>query len=458
MTHVLLSEDDMQATLVLEPGEAIAPEAARALLAQQGVVAGLCEETLASLDAVSGPAEVVVAIGQVPAHGADARVEYLFRAGPQDLTPVIRPDGTADFRNLGAVAHVAPGQLLARRTPPQPGRAGRTVRDRALPPTPGRDQRLAAGEGAALSADGLTVTAVREGNPHLKGRVVVVVPQYTVPGNVSLATGNIRFEGDMVILGHVEAQMEVHASGSISIRGHVEGARVVAGGSIVVEGGVRHQATLEAADGITVRFVEGSTVRCGGSLGAKEDIVHCHVDAGAAVVAGGAIVGGSLNVAQRVEARMLGARLGTPTQIAVVPPVVPNEALKAIEAEREAIQRQLAIISPKIREAQEAIADPHQQVDVRVFRKVLELAAQLAERDHALAERAAELAAEAAPRARSEVVARDGCHPGVHVQVGAGHMAVKDPMPPVTLVEDRGHVRILAFVPHAAMPLALERT
>lgn len=445
MAQLVLSDDELQATLVLGEGEALSPDAARALLAEKGVAVGLNEAVLQTLTGAVGPLAVVVAEGVAPVHGVDARVSFLFRSGPQDLRPVIRPDGTADFRNLGAVEHAVTGQVLVKREPPRPGQDGRSVKNRPVKARVPYDQKLAAGDGAMVTPDGLTVVATRDGNPHRRGHVVLVLPQYTVTGSVSLATGNIQFEGDLVILGHVEQQMEVRATGSVTVRGNVEGARVAAGGGITVEGGVRHHASLEAAHDVHVKFAENSVIRCGGSIGVQEDLVHCKVEAGTAVVAGGAIVGGETHVAERVEARFLGARLGTATQILVTPPVVVNEELKAIEAEREAIQANLNRISPKIREAQDAIANPTINVDMTVFRKILELAGQLAERDAGLAERARQLA-EVAPRARASVAMREGCHPGVKVQIGMGHLAVKDPMPACTLIEEKAHIRILAYV------------
>ncbi|MFN3429860.1 MAG: DUF342 domain-containing protein, partial [Candidatus Sericytochromatia bacterium] len=436
MAQLILSDDELQATLLLGEGEALTPDAARVLLAEKGVAVGVSESVLASLDGAVGPLALVVAEGVPPVHGVDAHVSFLFRSGPQDLRPVIRPDGTADFRNLGAVEHAVTGQVLVKREPPRPGQEGRSVRNRPIKARVPYDQKLAAGDGATVTPDGLTVVATREGNPHRRGHVVLVLPQYTVTGSVSLATGNIQYEGDLVILGHVEQQMAVHATGNVTIRGNVEGARVTAGGGITVEGGVRPQAPHEAAHHQHVKFCENSTIRCGGSVGVQEDLVHGKVEAGTAVVAGGAIVGGETQVSERVEARMLGARLGTATQILVMPPVVANEALKAVEAERESIQANLNRISPKIREAQDAIANPSINVDMTVFRKILELAGQLAERDAALAEQARQLA-ETAPRARASVAMREGSHPGVRVQIGMGHLAVKDPLPACTLIEER---------------------
>lgn len=451
MAHLATTDDELEATLILGYGERLTPEAARAFLAEHGVRAGVLEAAIAAFEGLAGPASLVVAKGTPPRHGDDAVIRYAFRSGPQDLSPTIRPDGTADFRDLGAVAHAAPGTVLATRVPPTAGTDGVTVRGRALKGKPGYDRRLRAGDGAAVTPDGLSLVATREGNPHLRGEVVVVAPEYTVPSSVSLATGNVVYDGDLVIMGHVELQMEVRATGSVWIRGNVEGARVAAGGSITVDGGVRHQAQLEAGVDVIAKYVENSSIRCAGSLAVHENLVHGQVRAGGAVVAGEAICGGELHAGVRVEARTLGARLGTPTGIAVVPPEPHQEELARIKEELEAVRTNLQRISPKIREAQEAIAAGG--VDMTVFRKVLELASQLAEREAALDLHALR---EATPTVRGMVVVREQAHPGVRVQIGIGHLTVKDGLPASTLVEERGHVTILAYVP-AAEPLEAQR-
>lgn len=443
MARIFLSDDEMQAVLQLEAGERIEPEALRALIAAEGVAVGLMAPAVATIGQVVGPASVPVAQGRAAVDGESARIEYAFRAGRAELKPTIREDGTADFRDLGLVTSVQPGQVLARRHPPVPGRDGMTAKGRPIRARQGTDRRLRVGEGVTLSEDGNVALAARAGHPALDGTSVVVRQEFMIPGSVSLATGHVVFDGDLVIHGSVELQMEVRATGNVTIGGNVEGASIIAGGSVTVRGGVRHQATIQAGGDVVAKYVEHATIRCAGSLGVREDLIHSRVEAEGAVVVGGGVIGGEVRLGERLEARSLGARLGTPTVIVAVVPQAGAEELRAIAAERAEIQQKLALITPKVREAQEALRNPAgTPVDLEVFRRVLELSAGLNEQDAALGERAAAIA-QMPPRVRPRLVLREGLYPGVKVQLGQAFWRTDDMVSAGTLVEEQGSVRLL---------------
>lgn len=433
----------MQAVLQLEAGERLEAEALSALLAAEGVAVGLFTPAVATIDQLVGPASVPVAQGRSVVDGESARIEYAFRAGRAELKPTIREDGTADFRDLGLVTTVQAGQVLARRHPPAPGSDGMTVKGRPIKARPGTDRRLRVGEGVTLSEDGNIALAARTGHPALDGTAIVVRQEFMIPGSVSLATGHVVFDGDLVIHGSVDLQMEVRATGNVTIGGNVEGALIIAGGSVTVRGGVRHQATIQAGGDVVAKYVEHSTIRCAGSLGVQEDLIHSRAEVQGTVVAGGGVIGGEVRLGERLEARSLGARLGTPTSITAVVPQPEAEELSAIETERAEIQQKLALITPKVREAQEALRNPARaQIDLEVFRRVLELSAGLNEQDAALGERAAAIA-QMPPRVRPRLVLREGLYPGVKVQLGQAFWRTDAMVPGGTLVEEQGSVRLL---------------
>jgi hypothetical protein len=445
MAYIEIANDDMTSWLVLAPDEQISGGEAMALLDAKGVCHGVNATRLAEVGQLTGPIRLAVAEGTPVVDGQDARVEYAFRVGRQELRPVIRDDGRADFRNLGLITNVQPGQVLARRVPPVPGREGLTVMGRSIMPVPPRDVHLRAGRGAEVTADGMAVVATIAGNPHCEGSVVLVRQEYVLPGGVSLATGNISFEGDLVVNGPVDAQMEVFATGNVVVHGPVGNAVIRAGGSILVHGGVRQQSTLQAGNDIVARFVEQSTVRCGGSLGLEEDLIHCDVTAGGSVVAGGSIVGGRVHLGERGEARSLGGRLGVPTSITIIAPKPPSEERLALEEERAVIRANLQRIAPAVREANEALRCPHTVTNVEAFRKLLELSSQLMAKDAAL-ERRLQSMSDPPPRHRPRLDVREVIHAGVAIQLGAATLRVSDAYPPGTLFEEAGAVRLVPLV------------
>lgn len=441
MPRLELSGDRLTATLVLAPNEHLTPDALAAFLAEAGVRHGLLADAVQAAANQPGPAAWVVARGTPAEPGRDGRITYAFRTGRAALRPRVAADGRVDFRNLGLVVNVRPGQVLARHEPPVPGRPGRTVLDEPIAPAPVKDVRLRAGCGAQLSDDGGAIVATTAGNPHLEGSVVLVRQEYQVIGDVGLETGHVEFDGDLVIRGDVGLQMVVRATGDVTVHGHIEGATLTAGGSIRVAGGVRRGSSLVAGNDILATRAEGSSLRCGGSLTLAEDLVQSMAEAGASASIGGAVVGGRVQVAGWLEARVAGARLGTPTELVTQAPARPEEA-RVIAEERATIQAHLERIAPRVREAHEALRrDDLPTPDLEVLRKVLALASSLTERDAALAEQA--LALEASPAGRSGIHVLEQIHPGVRLRVGHAQRALAEPHPPGTWLEEAGALRLV---------------
>ena len=56
--------------------------------------------------------------------------------------------------------------------------------------------------------------------------------------NVDNSTGNLRFNGDVVVKGFVQEGFEIHSTGNVRIEGSVEGASIYADGSILLVNGI----------------------------------------------------------------------------------------------------------------------------------------------------------------------------------------------------------------------------
>ena len=95
-------------------------------------------------------------------------------------------------------------------------------------------QEIQIGEGVVLSEDGLT-RADQPGRPVLENGVLKVLKIYELNKDVDLSTGNIRFNGEIIIRGNVTEQLKVEAfSGGIQIYGMVTQAQIQASRDIVI--------------------------------------------------------------------------------------------------------------------------------------------------------------------------------------------------------------------------------
>lgn len=416
-----ISRDLLQAIIVLAPGERLTPGDAMTLLSHRGVTVGIMTDAVMKLSTLMGPIEHVVAIGEPPVHGEDARIEYEFRTESPDLTPVIGESDRADYRNLGLFETVRPGQRLARLIPEMPGRDGRAVNGLRLAARKARELKVTAGHGTTLSPDGSGLYATVTGTPKLTGTTISVHQKLSLPGSVGLATGNIEFDGDLEIRGDVEVLMQVSVTGNVVIHGSVIGARVAAGGTVTVSGKVLQNSFVRAGSDLTVGFAEYVSLECGGKLRVRENLIHCQAHAAGAIEVGGSLVGGMAVTEDRITASSIGAPLGVPTIVRVEPNVKKQEELLAVTLERTEVRDKLVLLSERLRRARAH----HSEFGPQALLDLITAFHQLADRNAELEARETALKAECSG-VRCPVQARGGIHPEVDIQLGETHMRVTE--------------------------------
>lgn len=274
--HIDLAPNLMSVHLRLSPprgGAAVEKAAVLAHLAQHGVVYGVLEDNIDTAIRCGNVDDMVVAKGSSPVDGTDGMFNLL---APQasERKPALTEDGIANFRELGSVTTVKEGEPLMRRVPPTEGEPGVNVLGQIVPPKAGKAVAFAAHlDGAAVTSDDPDLLAATiTGQPVIVTDGVRVDPVMTID-SVDMASGNIHFEGTVVVRHDVQAGMTIEATGDIQIGGTLEAANLIAGGNVQIAGGaIGHgsgtKATSEAI----------SRVRCGGSLHARF-VQNSHIEA-----------------------------------------------------------------------------------------------------------------------------------------------------------------------------------
>lgn len=218
------------------PVPAVSREELLAELGRQRVVYGIDEEGVLRACTATEEMEVVVAQGRPPLPPEDGRIEFLFNPN-ETVKREIDEEERVDYREMVVRASVSPGDLLAVKVPPRPGRPGVDVYGQEVPPPEPKDVELLSGRGTEV-VEGLRCIAKAEGRPQFtqrKGKVIIdIVPVLVHRGDVDLASGNLKFKGSIDITGNVCETMKVIASQDITIGGDVTQAEVKAGGSIVI--------------------------------------------------------------------------------------------------------------------------------------------------------------------------------------------------------------------------------
>lgn len=263
--------------------------------------------------------DLLVAKGKEPRNGEDAKIEYMFNTEPHRKPPQ-REDGSVDYFNLNVINQCRKGDVLARIIPEDRGEPGYDVYGKSIKPRDVKRETLKFGRNIELSEDRLSITSMVDGHVTLVDDKVFVSDVFEVK-NVDVTTGNLDFEGSIQINGDVMANFEVKAGGNVIVNGLVEGAKIFAGGNIIIAKGMNGMGKgyLKAGGDIMVKFLENVRVVAGGYV-ESEAILHSRVSAGTEVkVEGrkGIIVGGYVQAGQKVTAKVIGASMGAATILEV---------------------------------------------------------------------------------------------------------------------------------------------
>ncbi len=313
---VYIARDEMSAEMVLMPpcgaGRAkTAEELLETLRDKWGVVYGLDEEAVTYAAASRAYDErVPIAAGLAPVAGEDGRVVLLFNT-QYSYAPKLAEDGSADYKDLSIFAPVREGAVLATVVPAGQGTEGFTVKGASLTPKKGTEARLPKGKNVRVSDDGMSLIAAKSGRvDYINGRVEIS-DVFLVPMNVDMSTGNIRFDGDVIVPGNVISGLTIEATGLIEVRGYVEDATLIAGKDIVLKNGMQgvDKGRLCADGNIVARFLERCEIEAKGNI-FSDYIVQCRAIAcGSITVKGkwGKILGGEVRAGKGIFANYVGA-------------------------------------------------------------------------------------------------------------------------------------------------------
>ncbi len=290
-------------------------------LVKAGVKYGVIEENLESfLQNRTYFTTIELAKGTPCIEGKDAVITYYFNTDPSSK-PKLNEDGTVDFHTLNTISHVSKDSLLASLEPAVMGRPGIDVCGGSLTPRKVEQRILKFGKKIRLSEDKLKIYSEVDGHASLVNDKVFVSDSYDIPADVDASTGDIRYDGSVMIKGSVRTGYKVVASGDIVVEGVVEGATLEAGGQIILKRGIQgmNKGSLSAKGNIVTKFIENATITTSGSL-TTEAILHSNVSAKGDITVGGKkgfITGGQIRSGSMISAKTAGSTMGTSTLLEV---------------------------------------------------------------------------------------------------------------------------------------------
>lgn len=335
-----INPDLMSAQLTMTPaygGRPVTGDQIHKALQEKGIKFGILDETIQSAVSKGYARNKLIAEGLPPAQGDDARFVSLIRELKNSL-PDADENDTIDYRNIGNLVTVNPGDPLMRRVPPTEGTPGANILGSPVPAPMGDDIQFSPVlKGAALHKDDpdLLVAAI-SGQPFLLPNCVNVEPVITIK-DVDLSTGNLDIKGTLNITGDVKPGMHVKATADIVIGGMVEAALVEAGGDVEVRGAVIGHgeprtggrevnpvaAVIRAEGSVKAFFVENAIICSGVDVVIREFVMKSELNAGNGIMVGesgsskGRIINSLCRACGRIEAIAIGSQSDTGTVLEV---------------------------------------------------------------------------------------------------------------------------------------------
>ncbi|WP_100641669.1 DUF342 domain-containing protein [Alteromonas facilis] len=298
-------EDSMQATLAITApygGQTPSLQAIVKMAKQQGITRGLgLKRIKEAIDKVrlAAPGQLVEQIIAKGLPARDGHSSHVKPLVPNALERVLRPQTSSasrvDMRNLGEVICVKAGTEVLRRLPPSQGRSGFDIKGNQLEAKAGEWQSIKLGDGTAISDhDENLVVATISGMPKFQDFIMTVDDTFICQG-VNVGTGNINYDGAVLVNGDVTEKMVIVATGDITVNGFVESASIHAGGDIVITEGAMGKASddqtdfsceLKASGSIHVQHGQGLDIKCGGNITIGRQVAYSRLECKGDIIVG----------------------------------------------------------------------------------------------------------------------------------------------------------------------------
>ncbi len=305
--------------------------------------------------------EFVIATGRSVVEGTDAVLTYHFNTKPS-YRPTEKEDGSVDFHSLNFVNNVHSGDVLVTLEPANFGQPGKDVMGGALLPKTVKNYKIQTGKNTKLSEDGLTLYAAVDGHVILDidGKVVVS-NVLEIKGDIDASTGDIVYDGSVVVRGNVKTGYKIEATGNIDIDGVVEGATVISGGDVALRRGIQgmNRAYLKAEGNLMAKFIENAKVIISGNIESGSIMNSQVISKNNIFVRGrkGVLVGGNVRAGLVIDAQNIGSGMGSTTKIAVGVDAETQDRMRVLYEERKALNAE----EYRTRQLLEALQTRHKQ-------------------------------------------------------------------------------------------------
>ncbi len=312
--------------------------------------------------------ELMVARGEESVCGEDGHIKFHFE---NDYTNPgkIKGDGTIDFRDRGGIPYVHKGDLLAKKTPIKEGKNGMDVFGSPILVEEPLDPVFIAGTGTETSEDELEIYAALDGQPHVDAMGNITVnPELMIKGDVDFETGNIDFNGNIIVKGMIKEGFTIKG---ISLTAQeIEGAAIDLSGDLNISAGIT-EAKIISVGNIHAKFINNSSVKGFGDLIIQKEIIDSDIMiSGACQNPAGHIISSKIIAKQGIEAGKIGTagskpailKVGMDEHIKIMTQKIEDKLQKALTQLQE-LREKIKLIETRDQELYEQITQKAQIQD-----------------------------------------------------------------------------------------------
>lgn len=258
----------------------------------------------------------LVAVGQEVVHGANGHYEFFFNTNVNTEPEILR-DGSADLSNIDCLQQVKVGDRIALYHKATRGSDGYDVLGRFVKAVPGREIPILKGTGFMIMNDRVSYVATYTGAiTMVDGKVEI--KKLMVVQEVRITDKKIKYDGTVYVVGDVYSGSTIEATGDVIVGGHMESSEIIAGGNVIIKGGVTCpiRGGVNAQGDVSAKYFEGATI-IGVNVSANY-LINCKVEAKGMVQTYGRIgmiYGGTINSLYGVQTACVGNKTGAKTII-----------------------------------------------------------------------------------------------------------------------------------------------
>ncbi len=344
---VELSRDKMKATIRYDTragAKLPTKDMVMAALSEAGVVYGIDEDAIES--GIGSLTPFTAAEGLAPVNGENAYIDRKFNLGIQGK-PVVDEYDKVDYKDLNLFVLAKENQTLAIRVPQTKGTNGKNVLGGVVPAQNGRPIPMPEGRNTKVVGEHRLI-ATANGQIIDKGSRISIDPRLIIKGAVGVSTGDVDFDGSILVGGNVEQGFKVTATGDIQINGSINGAEVT-GRNVYIRGGITgaDRVKVIAEHDVRTAFAENALIEAGNDVYISDIAYHSQIRAGKRIVMEdkhGQITGGHVVAGEEINVKVIGNEAFVVTRVSVgVDPTLQKEYQDLRKSYKESRRRLMQI-------------------------------------------------------------------------------------------------------------------